>query len=243
MLKGKVIVVTGGNGLLGKKILEFIRAANGIGISADINNDDTDTLQVYLDITSPESIKECIGIVVEKYGKIDGWVNNAFPRTKDWGVKFEAIPFESWQKNVDMHMNGYFLCCQHILEYMKTKKSGSLINIGSIYGVVAPDFSIYEGTNMTSAGAYAAIKGGIISLSRYLASYYGVHNIRVNSLSPGGIFDHQAESFVKKYEAKPPLKRMGTPEDIAPGIVFLMSDGSSYITGHNLVIDGGWSIV
>ncbi|MCX6181187.1 MAG: oxidoreductase [Bacteroidetes bacterium] len=243
MLTNKVIVVTGGNGLLGKVISKSLRDAGAIVLCADISIDEKDPFQIYLDIAKEMSVKECIAYIIQKYKKIDGWINNAYPRTKDWGTKFEAIPFESWQKNVDMHMNGYFLCCQHVLEQMKIQEFGSVINMASIYGVVAPDFSIYEGTSMTMPAAYSAIKGGLVSLSRYLASYYGKYNIRVNLISPGGIFDNQALSFVEKYEKKTPMKRMGTPEDISPAIVFLMSDGASYITGHNLIIDGGWSAI
>jgi NAD(P)-dependent dehydrogenase (short-subunit alcohol dehydrogenase family) len=130
-----------------------------------------------------------------------------------------------------------------ILEYMKTKEFGSLINMASIYGIQGPDFTVYEGTNMTNPVGYAAIKGGIINLTKYLASYYGQFKIRVNSVSPGGVFDNQPPAFVTNYEKKVPLKKMALPDDIAPSIVFLLSNEASYITGHNLIVDGGWSAV
>ncbi|MFM7023960.1 MAG: SDR family oxidoreductase [Flavobacteriales bacterium] len=243
MLKDKVIVVTGGNGLLGSKMLQFAREAGAIGISVDIMADEKDPYQSKIDISSKESVDKCVEGIIAKYGRIDGWVNNAFPRTKDWQTKFESVPFASWQQNVDMHLNGYFLCCQVVLEKMKKQQSGCLVNMASIYGVTGPDFSIYEGTEMTSAAAYSAIKGGLVSFTRYLASYYGSFNVRVNAVSPGGIFDNQNPVFVQNYIRKTPLKRMGRPEDIAPAIVFLLSDGASYITGHNLVVDGGWTII
>jgi NAD(P)-dependent dehydrogenase (short-subunit alcohol dehydrogenase family) len=126
---------------------------------------------------------------------------------------------------------------------MKNNLSGSIINIASIYGVQAPDFGVYENTNMTSPAAYSAIKGGIINLTRYLASYFGEYGIRVNSVSPGGIFDNQNKTFVDNYIKKVPLKRMGKPDDISPAIVFLISDQSRYITGQNMIIDGGLTIV
>ena len=121
------------------------------------------------------------------------------------------------------------------------QESGSIINMASIYGVVAPDFSIYDKTNMTMPAGYAAIKGGLLNLTRYIASYFGSQNIRVNSVSPGGIFDNQNTNFVKNYEKKVPLGRLGTPDDIAPSVVFLLSDESNYITGQNLIVDGGWT--
>ena len=126
---------------------------------------------------------------------------------------------------------------------MKTKRSGSIINLASIYGIVAPDFSIYKNTKMTMPAAYSAIKGGIISFTKYLASYYGKFNIRVNCISPGGLHDKQPQTFVKKYIKKTPLRRMARSGDIVGGIIYLASDASKYVTGHNLVIDGGFSII
>ena len=243
VVKDKVIVVTGGNGLLGKEIISSLRNRHAIAISADIKFDHQLENDLILDITNEDSVKSVVANIVKKYGRIDGWVNNAYPRTGDWGKKLEDIPFESWRKNVDMHLNGYYLCCQVVLEHMKLQQFGSLINMSSIYGMVAPDFSIYEGTTMTMPAAYSAIKGGINNLSKYLASYYGHCNVRVNIVSPGGIFDSQPDAFVNKYNKKVPLKRMGQPNDIMGPIHFLLSDDSSYITGHNLVVDGGLTIV
>src|SRR5690606_37002435 len=152
--------------------------------------------------------------IVNRYGRIDGLVNNAYPRTSDWGIKFEEIPIESWRKNVDMQMNSRFLICQKLLEVMKKQREGSIVNIGSIYGVVGNDFTIYEGYGGTSPAAYSAIKGGIVNFTRYLASYYGKYNIRVNCVSPGGIKDNQHPSFIERYEYKAPLKRMGKASEI-----------------------------
>ena len=126
---------------------------------------------------------------------------------------------------------------------MSKQMYGSIINIASIYGVVGPDFTVYDETSMTMPAGYSAIKGGLINLTRYMASYFGSNNIRVNCVSPGGIFDNQDINFVKNYEKKVPLGRMGLPEDIAPSVAFLLSDDSKYITGQNLIIDGGWTIV
>jgi NAD(P)-dependent dehydrogenase (short-subunit alcohol dehydrogenase family) len=126
---------------------------------------------------------------------------------------------------------------------MAKQSFGSVVNITSIYGIVGPDFGVYEGTKMTMPAAYSAIKGGVINFSRYLASYYGKFGIRVNCVSPGGIFDNQPVQFVTNYEAKVPMKRMGLPKDISPTISFLLSEGSSYITGQNIVVDGGWTAI
>lgn len=242
-IKNKVIVVTGGNGLLGKQMVSSFRNQGAIVIAADIHFDKKGIDDIVIDITNENSIKNGIKILIEKHKHIDGWVNNAYPRTKDWGVKFEEIPLESWRKNIDMHLNGYFLCCQMVLELMKKQGFGSLVNMSSIYGLVGPDFTIYEKTEMTMPAAYAAIKGGLNNLTRYLASYYGSFQIRINTVSPGGILDNQPKSFIENYNEKVPMRRMGSPKDVVSAVYFLLSDESGYITGHNLVVDGGWSII
>lgn len=242
-IKDKILVVTGGNGLLGKQMIATFRENGAIAISVDINFEQKGDDDFVMDITSENSVNSVVDLIIKKYNRIDGWVNNAYPRTNDWGNKFENIVFESWRKNVDMHLNGYFLCCQIVLNQMKMQGFGSLINMSSIYGLIGPDFSVYEGTEMTMPAAYSAIKGGLNNLTRYLASYYGKYHVRINTISPGGIFDNQSELFVKNYNKRVPLKRMGTPKDIVSAIFYLLTDESSYITGHNLVVDGGWSII
>ena len=243
-LKDKIIIVTGGNGLLGKAIVRIIKEEGAFCINFDINHKTNDDLSnVECDITNKDSIDSALSLVIVKYSKIDGLVNNAYPRTKDWGNKFEDIKLDSWKKNVDWQLNSYFYMSQQIAIQMSKQKSGSIINMASVYGVVAPDFSVYEGTNMTMPVAYSAIKGGLVNLTRYIAAYFGPQQIRVNTVSPGGIFDNQNITFVKNYEKKVPMRRMGSPDDIAPSVVFLLSDDSKYITGQNLIIDGGWTII
>ncbi len=242
-IKNKILVVTGGNGLIGKQMITTFRENGAIAISVDIKYQQQGDDDFVMDITSENSVKSVIGTILKKYNRIDGWVNNAYPRTIDWGNKFENIEFESWRKNVDMHLNGYFLCCQVVLNQMKVQGYGSLINMSSIYGLIGPDFTIYDGTEMTMPAAYSAIKGGLNNLTRYLASYYGKYQVRINTISPGGIFDNQPESFVNNYNNKVPLKRMGTPKDIVSAVFYLLTDESSYVTGHNLVVDGGWTII
>lgn len=242
-LKNKVIIVTGGSGLLGREIVSDIMLKGAIAINADINEDtDLKKNNFKIDITSEKSIVDGLETISKYYGKIDGLVNNAYPRTEDWGTKFEDISYKSWQKNVDIQMNSTFLFIQKLMpELLKTK--GSIVNMASIYGVVGNDMTIYENTNIGTAAQYSAIKGGVINLTRYLASYYGKQGVRLNCVSPGGIFDNQDALFVSNYEKKVPLGRMGTPNDIAPVVSFLLSEEAKYITGQNIIVDGGWTCI
>lgn len=186
-LKDKVIIITGGNGLIGKHIVDFAKNEGAVVINVDItNDDDIENGLLNTDITTEKGISHLLEKVMGKYGRIDGLVNNAYPRTKDWGTKVEEISFESWQKNVNLQMDSVFLLCQKTLDVMKVQESGSIVNIASIYGVVGNDFSLYEEYGGTSPAAYSAIKGGLINLTRYLASYYGKYNIRINCVSPEG---------------------------------------------------------
>ncbi|HTB99837.1 MAG TPA: oxidoreductase [Ferruginibacter sp.] len=242
-IKDKVIVVTGSNGLLGNNITKVLRDEGAIVIGADIRFENKTENDYLMDITDEKSVTEVVKTIVEKYHKINGWLNNAYPRTKDWGNKLEDVPLESWRSNIDMHLNGYFLCCKIVLAQMKIQGYGSLINMSSIYGVVGPDFTVYDGTAMTTPVAYSAIKGGLINLSRYLAAYYGPYQVRVNCISPGGIFDNQPKVFVDNYNKKVPMRRMGQSKDITAAVVFLLADETNYITGHNLIVDGGWTSI
>lgn len=254
-LSSKIAVVTGGAGLIGKALVKGLAVAGATVYLAELDGDrggkavkefagsGLDVRLLLLDITAEPSITGGIEQILSQSGRIDVWVNNAYPRTKDWGLKFEKIPFASWQQNVDWQLNSYCLCCQKIAELMKEQKSGSIINIASTYGVVAPDFTVYEGTQMTMPAAYAAIKGGIVNFSRYLASYYGRFGVRVNAISPGGVFDNQPGTFVENYVRKTLLGRMAKPEDFMGPVVFLASEASSYVTGQNLLVDGGWTAI
>ena len=241
-LTDKIIIVTGGSGLLGTSILQKLRQEGATALNVDIQQSQDDNYFYPCDLTHEQSVQLLLEKIIKDHGRIDGLVNNAYPRTEDWGLKFEDIPFGSWRENVDIQLNAYFLMSQKVLKLM-VNKNGAIVNIASIYGMIGPDFSVYDETEMTMPAAYSAIKGGLINLSRYLAAYYGPRGIRVNCVSPGGIFNDQPESFVSRYEAKTPLRRMGTPEDVSPAVAFLLSDEARYITGQNLAVDGGWTAI
>lgn len=250
---GKKVVVTGGAGLLGTQISKCFAAFSAHTIIADVNEaasmkvveeirsyNNQKAAFFYFDQSDVTFIPDGVASIEDQFGTINIWVNCAYPRTSDWGKKLEKISIENWQKNVDMHLNGYCICSNEIAKRMSQRKQGAIINISSIQALIAPDFSIYEGTDMTSPAAYTAIKGGILAYSKYLASYYGKKNIRVNVVCPGGIANNQPDEFMNKYNRKTILGRMAEPEEIAPAVVFLASDAASYITGAVLTVDGGF---
>ncbi len=247
-LADKTVIITGADGLIGKEIARQFADHGSKTVCADIAFQtsviDDRTASFHLDLTDTKSIDALIGFTLEKFGRIDGLVNAAYPHTKDWGrYKFEDTPFEHWEENVRMQLNPVFYIDREAAKVMERQKSGSIVNFGSIYGIVGNDFTIYEAYNGSSPAEYCAVKGGIINFTRYMASWLGKYGIRANCVCPGGIFDHQREEFVKAYPPRCPMKRMGNPDDIAPLCLFLVSDASKYITGQTIAADGGWTAI
>ncbi|MCT7614606.1 oxidoreductase [Aliarcobacter butzleri] len=256
MLKEKVVVVTGGAGLIGKEFIKAVIENQGIAIIADINEElgkkvkenlseelNTKNIDfVQLDITSKDSLNKCINYLDDKYKKIDALVNNAYPRNKNYGRHFFDVEYEDFIQNLGLNLGGYFTTSQQFAEYFKKQKYGNIINISSIYGVVAPKFEVYDNTPMTMPVEYAAIKSGLIHLTKYMAKYFKGMNIKVNALSPGGIFDHQPEAFLEKYKEKCLNKGMLDNSDLKGTLVYLLSDMSKYVNGQNIIVDDGFSL-
>lgn len=247
-LENKVVIVAGGKGLIGREVVADFLHHGAIVVDADISCDNSQISDSHyefpLDLTSNDSIDALINFTVNKFNRIDGLVNCAYPHTKDWGhYKLEDNPFRHWEDNIKMQLNPVFYLDQQVALVMERQHSGSIVNFGSIYGIVGNDFTIYEDYGGSSPVEYCAVKGGIINLTRYLASWLGKHNVRVNCVCPGGIWDHQREEFVRNYEHRCPMKRMGNPDDIAPLCLFLVSDGAKYITGQIIAADGGWTAI
>jgi len=256
-LKNKIVVITGGAGLIGKSFVTAVVENGGTAIIADIDEisgnkvkdeiskelgtDKIDFIKV--DTTSKESIQGMIEVITNKHKVIDALVNNAYPRNKNYGNKFEDVTYEDFCENLNLHLGGYFLMSQEISRVMVNQKRGVIVYIASIYGFMAPRFELYENANFTSPVEYSAIKGGILSLTKYLASYLGKYDIRVNAISPGGVHNNQPESFIMQYCKKTVIgNRMAEAEDLTGALIFLLSDASRYVTGQNIVVDGGWSI-
>ncbi len=256
MLENKVVVVTGGAGLIGQEHIKAIIENNGIAIIADINeelgNQVKDKLSqelgtknidfVKLDITSVDSLKDCIKYLDEKYQKIDALVNNAYPRNKNYGRHFFDVEYEDFIQNLGLNLGGYFTASQQFAKYFQTQDYGNIINISSIYGVIAPRFEVYDDTSMTMPVEYAAIKSGLIHLTKYMAKYFKGMNIKVNALSPGGIFDNQPKEFLERYKENCLNKGMLDKSDLKGTLVYLLSDMSKYVNGQNIVVDDGFCL-
>lgn len=255
-LKNLIVAVAGGLGLIGKEVSLALAQAGAKVLILDIDKSKGEQFEkeckdkkmevnfLEFDITKINELDLNIRGLFNRFGPIQSWINVAYPRTKDWGGPLEKVKIESWRKNVEMHMDSYCFMTTKVAELMKENKiKGNIVNFGSTYGVVGPDFEIYNGTGMDNEGTYAAIKGGIINFSRFAASYYGPEGIRVNSICPGGVYDHQNELFLKNYGLKTPLRRMANVDEIASAVLFLASDAASYITGATFMVDGGWTCI
>lgn len=253
LLKGKTILIAGAGGLLGSRLVAGSLSQGADVIAADINIEKMECLLselgvdikqsslkiLPLDVTKEESVKA----LFFRNSNIDGAVNATYPRNNTYGAHFFDVTLDSFNENVSLHLGSSFLFTQQCAAYFKKNKSSfSLVNISSIYGVVAPDFSIYKDTPMTMAVEYAAIKSGLLHLNKYVVSYINDSDFRINSVSPGGIFDSQPESFLAAYKGKTHGAGMLDPEDMLGSILFLLSDQSRYVTGQNVIVDDGFTI-
>lgn len=260
-LKNKTAIVTGALGLIGKEHCKALSEAGANVVVADIDKVkcdvfaktlESESIGIEIDVTSKESLTNARDKILEKFGHIDILVNNAAindmfesPKAASEQSKFENYPLEIWRKSVDVNLTGVFLCSQVLGTEMAKQKSGSIINIGSTYGITAPDQSLYikkDGSqDFFKPPAYSATKGGVIMFTRYLAAYWGKENVRVNTLTPGGVENNQDEFFIEQYSKRTMLNRMAKPTDYKGALIFLASDASNYMTGANLVVDGGWT--
>jgi NAD(P)-dependent dehydrogenase (short-subunit alcohol dehydrogenase family) len=252
MLNNKTIVITGGCGLIGKAFVNAVLENNGQVIIADINESEgnllvtnlkqkfpTSAIHFYqLDITSKTSIQS----LLKTFPNIDALVNNAYPRNKNYGRKLEEVEYADFCENLNLHLGGYFLCMQQFSEYFKEKGKGNIINMSSIYGVLAPRFDIYEKSNFTMPVEYAAIKSSLIHLTKYFAKYYKGKGLRFNCISPGGIYNNHDQTFKDNYSKYATNKGMLDKSDIIGTLLFLLSDLSEYINGQNIIVDDGWSL-
>lgn len=265
-LTGRVAVITGGTGLLGQQHAQAIAQAGGVPVMADIRINGVDprsrdwkerfggqACAIQTDITDPESVKKLLASVLDKFGRVDILVNNAANNPKmenKADVEFsrlEFFPLEQWDADLNVGLKGAFLCSQVIGSEMARRKQGVIVNVASDLAVIAPDQRLYRKPGLTEDKqpvkpvTYSVVKTGLIGLTRYLATYWADRGIRVNAISPGGVYNNQPEDFVERLARLIPLGRMANANEYQAAILFLCSDASSYMTGNNLVIDGGRS--
>jgi NAD(P)-dependent dehydrogenase (short-subunit alcohol dehydrogenase family) len=255
LLNDQVVVITGGAGLIGRQFSLAVAEHGGIAVVAD-RDAGTATLvaaeiaakhsgraeAAILDITDKVSVSRLIETLHERHERIDAVVNNAYPRNRNYGRKFEDVTYEDFCENVSLHLGGYFLVAQQFSTYFRKQGGGNIINMSSIYGIMAPRFGVYAGTTMTTPVEYAAIKSAVVHLTKYIAQYFKGNNIRVNCISPGGILDGQPAEFLSRYNSFAASKGMLETNDLQGTLLFLLSDMSKFVNGQNIVVDDGWSL-
>lgn len=257
-LRGKVALITGGAGLLAAEHAIALMDHGASVILSDKNkavcdqavavlnqNGYTDLYSFQADVTSKESWELLLDEVVSKFGKLDILVNNAGftnqSKSKNFDSSFEDFPLEDWNNIMNVNLTGTFLGCQVIGKYMLSHGGGSIINIASLYGVVSPNHKMYPGTGISQPVAYSVSKHGVVALTKYLATLWAEKGVRVNSLTPGGIWNGHQGLFLERFEQLIPIGRMSDKTELRGGIVYLASNASSHVIGHNLIIDGGWT--
>lgn len=253
ILKDKKILVVGAAGLLGSELVKALIEQGAEVIAADINitrlqerffGADSNVIRSRLELKEIDlSNKDLVVSLFENIDGLTGAVNCSYPRNKNYGKHFFDVTIEDFNENISLNLGSSFLFMQECAKYFNKNKSPfSLVNISSVYGVIAPKFNIYENTSMTMPVEYAAIKSGLIHLSKYVTKYVSNSKFRVNVVSPGGIFDHQPSDFLKAYKEETFGKGMLEVKDILGTIVFLLSSMSDLINGQNIVVDDGFSV-
>lgn len=253
-LTGKVIIITGGCGLIGRAFVEAISQFGAHAIIADVSESTaqslakevnekykTDAFGIAIDVADKASIQNLRDSVLKKYSKIDGLVTAHQNKTKNFFQPFEDYDLENWDAVIETNLKGTFITCQVIGSWMAANGGGAIVNIPSLYSVVAPNQNLYKGTSLGCPAAYSASKGGVMALSQYLSTYWAKKGIRVNQLTPHGVWNNHEQAFEDNFANFSPLGRMSYNHEVANALIFLLSDASSYVTGHNLIVDGGWT--
>jgi NAD(P)-dependent dehydrogenase (short-subunit alcohol dehydrogenase family) len=261
-LDQRVAIVTGGAGLLGKEFCRTLAEAGAGVVVADLDetaaqrvaeslqSEGWQAVSVKVDVTAPDSVRAMVAQTLSIYNRLDILVNSAAldpkfdPQHGGHSNTFEDYPIELWNQALAVNLTGVFLCCQAVIPSMLRQGKGVIINLASIYALTAPDQRLYQHSGQPpqyKPAYYPVTKAGVLGLTAYLAAYYGRQNIRVNALTPGGVYNQHDDEFVHSYSARTMLGRMAHKDDLNGALLFLASDASQYMTGANLIVDGGWS--
>lgn len=257
-LEDRVIAVTGAAGILGAVFCKELLSCGAKVLAIDHDGmalarmvgqiEDTSMLTTYcVDIRDRSQVADVRRQAENIFGPISGLLNNAATKSPNFFEPFETFPVEDWDHVMSVNLTGSVVCAQEFGGQMAQRGSGSIVNVLSIYGIAAPDQRIYEGSEylgraINTPAVYSASKAGLWGLTVYLSSYWGACGVRVNALTPGGVYSGQNETFVKRYSSRVPMNRMGASDDLCGALVYLMSDSSGYVTGQNIVIDGGLTV-
>lgn len=259
-LAGEVVLVTGGGGILGTRFAEALAEQGARVAVVDRDGERAKTaaelasgggareVRAYeADVSDAVSLRALRQAVERELGAVSVLVNNAATKTEHFFEPFETFPLKDWQEVLAVNTTGAMLACREFGSGMAKRGRGSIVNILSIYGIVAPDHRIYEGAvyggqPINTPAVYSVSKAALLGLTRYLATYWATQGVRVNAITPGGVFSGQNETFVEQYSARVPMRRMAHPEELCGALIFLASSASSYVTGQNIVVDGGLTV-
>lgn len=254
-LSKKVIVITGACGLVGRALSEAVAQFGASVVVADISQSNPNTFAIELaernntkclgvgvNVADRQSVESLKSKVLSEFGRIDGLVNAHQNKSHLKFEPFEEISDENWDTVVEVNLKGTFLTCQILGAEMAKQGFGSIVNFPSTYSVVAPNQNLYKGTSLGCPAAYSASKGAIDTLSRYLATYWAQKGVRVNMITPHGVWNNHEEQFEENFARYSPMERMSYNHEVAPALIYLLSDASSYTTGHNMLVEGGWTI-
>ena len=257
-LSSKIVVITGGAGILGSRISSALVSCGARVAIVDRDGEraaavanaiaQPEKIRGYCgDTTNSEDLRELMCRIEVELGVVNVLVNNIATKTKNMFEPFESFPLEEWNQVMNVNTTGAMLACQVFGSAMAQRGDGSIITTLSIYGIVGPDQriyqgAVYEGRAINSPAVYSASKAALLGLTRYLATYWGHRGIRVNAITPGGVFSGQNEQFVARYSERVPLGRMANRNEMSGAVVYLASDEASYVTGHNLIVDGGLTV-
>lgn len=253
-LSNRVIIISGGCGLIGRSFCEAVAQFGGNVVVADIaaskpselaaslqERNSVRCIGVEVEVEKKESVQKLKEIVLTEFARIDGLVTGHQNKSHLIFEPFEDVLEENWDKVVEVNLKGTFLLCQIIGSHMAASAGGAIVNIPSTYSVVAPNQNLYKGTKMGCPAPYSASKGGIDALSQYLATYWASKQVRVNMITPHGVWNNHELKFEENFAQFSPMQRMSYSHEVAPALVYLLSDASSYVTGNNMLVEGGWT--